>query len=412
MSGATTSPTAAYVDATGIHAPAYSDIVAYLNGQFQAIYGADIVVTPDSQDGQLIGIYALAISDANAACVAVYNSFSPATAQGTGLSSNVKINGMAREVASYSTVQLLLVGQAFIVITNGAAQDQAGNIWNLPASVEIPASGEITVTGTAAAAGAITAPAGSITQIATVTLGWQSVTNPAAAIPGDPVEDDAQLRVRQSYSTAAPSVTVLAGIVGAVLALPGVTACVPYENDTSTDYTTTTPPAGEGPLPPHSIALVVQGGDPVAICQTMLLHKTPGAYTYGTTRNTVNDVYGLPHDIGFYIPTAVAVGVNIALKAGAGYSSVIGVAISETVAAYITALGSGEDVVWSKLWLPANLCDASGVPTGATGTYDISAITLGTPVDHTGASYAMTNIPVTLFEIATCQAADVILTVS
>ena len=409
MSGST-SPTAAYVDATGIHAPSYAQVVAYLSGQFQAIFGADIVLTPDSQDGQQIGIFALAISDTNAACIGVYNSFSPATGQGVGLSSNVKINGMRRAVASNSTVPLLLIGQAFTPILNGAAEDDAGNVWNLPASVEIPATGEITVTATAAQAGAITALPGTITRIATVTLGWQSVTNPLAATQGNPVETDAQLRVRQSQSTAQPSETILGGIVGAVLALPGVTACVPYENDTSTDYTTTTPPAGVSPLPPHSISLVVNGGDPVAICQTILLHKTPGCYTYGTTRNVVNDVYGLPHDIGFFIPTPVPVGVNIALNAGVGYSTIIGAAISAAVAAYINALGSGDDVVWSKLWLPANLCDALGVPTGATGTYDITALTVGTPVDHTGASYAMANIPISLLQEATCQAGDVIIT--
>src|SRR5271170_2946754 len=99
MSG-TTSPTAAYVDATGVHAPAFVDIQNYLIASYQAIYGADIVVDNSTQDGQLIGILALAIADTNAACIAVYNSFSPSTAQGVGLSSMVKINGMQRELPS------------------------------------------------------------------------------------------------------------------------------------------------------------------------------------------------------------------------------------------------------------------------------------------------------------------------
>jgi uncharacterized phage protein gp47/JayE len=412
MSGTTApSPTAAYVDATGIHTRTYNDIVGYLNNQFQAIYGSDIYIEPDSQDGQMIGIFSLALSDVNAACVAVYNSFSPSTAQGVGLSSNVKINGLTRAVPSHSTVGLLLTGTAYTVITNGIAQDASGSRWLLPPSVEIPASGQLTVTATAEAAGAIAALAGTIIRIATVTLGWQSVTNPLGAVPGAPVESDSALRQRQATSTADPSVTVLAGIVGAILELPGVTACKPYENDTSTDYTATAPPQGVGPLPPKSISMVVQGGDQVAICDTILLHKTPGCFTYGTTRNTVNDVYGLPHDIGFYIPTPVAVGVNIALNAGAGYSTLIGTQISEAVAAYINALGSGEDVVWSKLWLPANLCDwTTGVPTNATGTYDITSIVTGTPPDHSGAGYAQTNIGIDIFEVATCDPADVIVT--
>jgi uncharacterized phage protein gp47/JayE len=480
MSG-TVSQTAAYVDSTGIHAPSYQDLVGFLTSQFQAIYGADIVVSPDSQDGQLIGIFALALSDLNAACIAVYNSFSPSTAQGVGLSSNVKINGMTRAIPSQSTVQLLVTGVAYTVINNGVARDDAGNSWALPSAVEIDATGQITVTGTCTVPGAVFALPNTITEIATVTLGWQSVTNPAAADLGAPLETDAALRQRQATSTAVPSVTVLSGIVGAVLKLSGVTSCVPYENDTNTDYTTApitttttalvasgatvipvtsvagmaagqpiaaagipanttissiaalnvtishattasiasgatitvtgpgTPPIGEGPLPPHSISLVVQGGDPVAICNTILMHKTPGCYTYGTTRRTVDDGYGLPHDIGFYIPTPVNVGVSINLKAGAGYSSIIGSQISAAVASYINALGSGEPVVWSKLWLPANLCDwTTGVPTNATGTYDITQIIQGTPPSGTAVGYAMTNIPISIFQIAQCQVSDVI----
>jgi uncharacterized phage protein gp47/JayE len=412
MSGSQ-SPTAAYVDRFGIRAPTYPDIVAYLQSQYQAIYGTDIVVTPDSQDGQLIGVFALAISDANALAISVYNAFSPNTAQGVGLSSMVKINGMQRAVPTKSTVGVTLTGTAYVVILDGVVQDSAGQQWNLPPSVEIGSGGTVDVTATAAQAGAVTAPPGSVTTIGTVTRGWQSVTNTLAAEVGAPVETDAALRRRQAQSTASPSETVLAGVVGAVLALPGVIACVPYENDTGTDYTAATPPLGVGPLPPHSISMVVRGGDAQVICDTILLHKTPGCYTYGTTRHISNDVYGLPHDIGFFIPTPVVVGVNIALKAGAGYSSIIGQAISAAVAAYIMGLGSGEPVLWSKLWLPANLCDSQGAPTGAgSGSYDITSITLGTPVDHGGVGYAQTNIPISIFQVAQCFAVDVIVTAS
>jgi uncharacterized phage protein gp47/JayE len=402
MSG-TVSPTAAYVDATGIHAPTFADVQAFLIAQFQAIYGQDIVVSNDSQDGQLIGVCALAIADTNAACIAVYNSYSPSTAQGVGLSSTVKINGMARNLPSNSSVDVLITGSAGTVINNGVVQDVASIAWNLPASVTVPVSGQITVTAICAIAGAITALPGEITRIATPTRGWQEVINNSAANPGAPVENDPQLRQRQATSTAMPSVTVLSGILGAVLALPGVTAAKAYENDTNvTDANTG--------LPPHSISLVVQGGDATQICQTILNHKTPGCFTYGTTRESVNDVYGLAHDIGFYVPTPVTVGVRISLTANPGYSTLIGTAISQAVADYINNLGSGEDVVYSKLWLPANLCDVTtGLPSGATNTYDITAMTSASPP---GGTYATANIPISIFQTATCLASDVVLTVS
>ena len=400
MSG-TLSPTSAYVDITGIHAPDFIDVQNYLISQFQAIYGADIVVDPATQDGQLIGVLALAIADTNAACIAVYNAFSPSTAQGVGLSSMVKINGLARQIPSNSSAPLLITGSAGTVIINGIAQDTPGNDWNLPASVTVPPGGQITVTATCAVPGAISAPIGDITRIKTVTLGWQTVTNTSAATPGAPVESDALLRIRQTQSTALPAMTVLDGITGAVAAIPGVVAVKSYENDTnSTDPTTT--------IPAHSIAVVVQGGDAHTIAQTILLKKTPGCYTFGTQTQSVADLYGLLHTINFFIPTPVQVGVHITLKAKPGYSTLIGAAISSNVSAYINGLGSGVIVYYSKLWTPANLINT---PSGGeqSDTYDITSMTIATPV---GGTYATANIPITIYQIANCTAANVVLTVT
>jgi len=412
MSGSLSS-TAAYVDATGIHAPSYAAIRDFLIGQFQAIYGADIVVSNDSQDGQLIGVFALAISDANAAAVAVYNSFSPSTAQGIGLSSMVKINGMARQLPSNSTAPMRIVGVAGTVINNGTVRDNPGNEWALPASVTIPPEGEITVTATCKTPGDVSAAPGDISRITNAVLGWQSASNTLPATPGAPVETDALLRLRQSFSTSLPALSVLNGITGAILALPGVTACKGYENDTSTDYTVTPPPTGVAALPPHSIAMVVVGGDATQICETILLKKTPGCYTYGNIRTSVQDVYGLAHDIGYFYPAPVTVGVHISLHAKPGYSTAVANAIRQSVADYINGLGSGIDVVYSKLFLPANLCDATGVPSGTTNTYDIFAMTLGTPPDNLAyTGYAAANVLISLLQIATCEPSDVIITVA
>src|SRR5690606_25087178 len=108
-------------------------------------------------------------------------------------------------------------------INGGIVEDIEGQQWNLPASVLIPLSGSITVTATCQEQGAIEAPAGTVTKIKTPTFGWQSVSNPSAAVPGQPVETDAALRVRQALSVAVPSQTIFEGIVGSVANLPGVT---------------------------------------------------------------------------------------------------------------------------------------------------------------------------------------------
>lgn len=176
----------ATIDETGLHLPDYPTVLEDVKARFRGIYGDDLYLEPDSQDGQLCAVFALALHDAYTLAGSVYNAYSPATAQGTGLSRMVKINGLRRKPSGRSTVDLRLVGQAGTVIRGGMAGDAAGKRWLLPDEVAIPQSGEITVTATAEESGDIRAAAGDIVKILTPARGWQSVGNPAAARPVPP----------------------------------------------------------------------------------------------------------------------------------------------------------------------------------------------------------------------------------
>lgn len=205
----------ATITAQGISAPDYQAILDKLTDYFKQIYGSDAYLEPDSKDGQMVALVALAVHDANNTAIAIYNSFSPKTAQGAALSSNVKINGITRKTATNSTADLLLTGTAGTTITNGSARDKNGVIWNLPESVSIGIDGTVLVTATSANSGSVAAIAGAIATINTPTRGWVSVTNPAAATIGSPAENDAELRIRQGQSVALPSVTPFDGLDGA-----------------------------------------------------------------------------------------------------------------------------------------------------------------------------------------------------
>ncbi|WP_236209002.1 baseplate J/gp47 family protein [Pseudomonas tohonis] len=389
------SPTAPTISATGISAPTYAEVLAYLQQQYRSIFGADVYLESDSQDGQFLAIVAAAINDANAATIAAYNAQSPLTAQGAGLSKNVKINGIARAVATNSSADLVLIGQAGATITNGAARDVNSNLWQLPASVTIPPAGEITVTATCSVVGDIDAAAGEINQIATPTQGWQSVTNPAPAVAGAPVESDAALRVRQATSVALPSRTVLEGTVGAVASLDGVTRYRAFENDTdATD---------SNGIPAHSISLIVEGGDSQEIAQAIAGKKTPGTGTYGTTSQVVTDIYGVTRTIRFYRPTVDTVHVQIAMKALAGYNTQIGQAIQQAVADFVNSLAIGGTIYLFRLAVPANLGGDS-----RSLTYDIDSILVG--INATPPTAADVVLPFN--HVAQCDPADVVLTVT
>ncbi|MBT1889217.1 baseplate J/gp47 family protein [Enterobacter roggenkampii] len=387
----------ATVTAEGISAPDYQTILDTLTSYFQQIYGSDAYLEPDSKDGQMVALVALAIHDANNTAISVYNCFSPATGYGAALTSNVKINGIARRGATNSTVDLVLTGTAGTSITNGTVKDTNNVIWRLPASVTIGVGGTVTVTATCSNSGAVAALAGTITTINTPTRGWASVTNPAAATIGAPAETDAELRIRQGQSVALPSLTPFEGVDGAIANVAGVTRHKLYENDTGA--------IDSNGLPPHSISAIVDGGDVTEIAQTIRGNKGQGTATYGTTSVTVPDTYGNPHVIRFSRSTDVPIYGHITLKAFTGYTSQIGVQIQQAVADYINGLTIGDDVLLSRIYSPANLGVVSG---GNARYYDIQELLIG----KSAGSVAAANIIIAYNESASCKPENIVLTVT
>ena len=383
------------IDTTGISIPIYNDVYQSLIAIFKTIYGSDIYVAPDSQDGQWLAILAQAINTSNQSAVAVFQSFSPDYSQGTWLSSLVKLNGIVRNIATNSTAQGNVVGVVGTIVTNGVVQDVSGNKWNLPVSVTIPISGSINVTVTAQALGNIQAVTGSINKIFNPQLGWQSFTSTTDATPGAAVETDTALRARQTISTATPALTILEAITAAVGNVTGVIRLLSYQNDTSTTD-------GNG-IPAHSISVVVEGGTSSDIATAIDSRKAPGVQTYGTTSFVVYDMYGLPTTINYFILALVPIYFAITIKALPGYVSTTGVAIQDTLAAFINALAIGEDVYTSQAEAAASLI---GLAVGQ--TFYITAFTLGIAPAPGGTS----NITIAFNAAATGLAANVVLTVT
>ncbi|MBS9442301.1 hypothetical protein EAE89_11455 [Photorhabdus heterorhabditis] len=376
---------AASVTASGISAPDYQTILNKITEFARQIYGADAYLEPDSKDGQMLAIYALAIHDANNAVIAAYNSFSPASATGAALSNNVRINGITRHKSTHSTVDVKLVGTVGTVVKNGIVRDINGYSWSLPSTASIGIHGFVIATATCQTKGNVTALVGDVSIIGTPTQGWQSVTNPSAATPGQPIESDTTLRERQRKSVALPSRTVLDGIQGAISLIPGVVRRRGFENDTNV--------TDNNGIPPHSIAMIVDGGDAKLIAQVIETKKGPGAGTFGDTEIKVADSYGILHPIHFSRPKDVPVFVEITLTAFEGYTTLVGDRIRSAIASYIDAQLIGDNVYLSRLFSPANLRDEEGL------TYDIFEIQIGRSEDDISPG----NLIVTFDEAVTCK---------
>lgn len=378
-----------YIDSTGYHFADYPAFLSWVTTTYLGIY-PDSDLDPDTEDGQFLAILAQAFFDTASLGASTYNSFSPATGQGVGLARNVKINGLSKQKPTYSTVALTIVGTAGTVITNGIAQDSLGQNWVLPTTVTIPGGGSITVTGTAQVIGAVTAGAATITIIFTPTLGWQTVNNVSAATPGAPVESDAQLRLRQQVSVANPSLTVMEGTYGAVANVPGVTKVQTYENDTgSTD--------GDG-IPAHKIAVIVAGGDSVAVAEAIQKHKTPGVGTYASDNvvtKIVTDKNGMPVTINFCQPPVIAtIGFELTLATFVGWTTDYEAIIAQQISAAIAALPIGATVYLTQYYLAAYLAPPAGL------TYNITSIR----IKKNGGGFGTSNIALVYNEEAVTSA--------
>ena len=379
-----------YIDDSGITVPQYIDYFSWLQAKYRAIYGQEIVLDADTQDGQFIGIYALAASDLANLAGAVFNSFSPAKARGVGLSSLLKINGLRRKVATHSTVDVLLVGQYGVAIVGAVVADENGVNWTLP-SCTIPISGQIVVTAVCNSPGSIALPANSPMVINNPVPGWQSATSNAAATEGAPVETDAQARQRQALSTELPSAGIMDGLIGAIYAVPGVTRVVGYENPT-------TELDAHG-IPGGSIAMVVEGGDVSAI-GAAIAAKKPACGTFGTTSYNYTTSQGIPRTINFFRPTSSLIQWQVDVKAGPGWGSATSLAITNALVAYTLAIPIGGNVSFMRAVSPANL-----IGSGLENTFEIVAVRLS----QDGGLFVSADIPLTYIQAATCASSNVLI---
>lgn len=349
------------IDENGISAPTFDQILDYLKQQYKSIYGSDTYLENDSLDGQFLGVISLAVSDVNAACVKTYNSFSPKTADTEALNRNVKINGITRALATYSTVDVAITGTSGTLIRSGMVADTNNNKWLLPLNITVPLSGSIVVSATAESAGAIFSSANSIKTILNPTRGWQGVNNQNSSSIGQDAESNAKLRQRQTLSVAIPSQSMSEGLRAAILNLPNVTRCKYFENKKTL--------IDSNGLPPKSLCVIAYGGDSQSIGNMIHQYKSMGCDLYGNTTVSVINTFGDPDSIEFYRPDVVNIRFKLQITTNESYSADTADLIRKLLAEYVNALDIGDKITQNKLFGAANLYGSE-----QSQTYEVSTI--------------------------------------
>lgn len=133
--------------------------------------------------------------------------------------------------------------------------------------------------------GKITLPYGIVTKMVNNVTGFTAVTNLLEPTYGRKQENDIELRQSYIAKSALRSNTMIESIVGELLNnIENVESASGYENDT--DY------VDSRGLPPHSIEIIVEGGDNSEIAQAILRRKAGGIQTYGSIEVGVPGAYG------------------------------------------------------------------------------------------------------------------------
>lgn len=383
------------LSATGFCKKRLDDLVTQLENEFKGVYGANFKVDPETKQGQIIANVAAEYASLWDVAEDSFNSFNPSAALGKALSDLVQYNGLTRQEATKSTVELTLTG------TNGTLVPAGSQVEIIDSTVKFETITSVTigagpalVNAEALETGPIEAAAGTLTTIFTPVTGWSTVTNVADATPGLNEETDEELRARRNRSTALSGQNIVEAIAAQIEALADVISVLVLENDTNVD------PDANG-VPAHSVEAIVRGGAAEDIKDVLLQNKVPGIPFVGNTNVPATDSQGVPVDINYTVPTDVPTQVEVTLTINSEYPTDGDDQIAQNIIDYAAGtlvpsrqFGVNDDVILSELYTPINFVPG----------HFVTSLRIAKTVDPLG----IANIPIDVRELATFDAGDII----
>ena len=231
--------------------------------------------------------------------------------------------------------------------------------------------------------GAIDSPAGTITQIIDTITGFDSAINDVPVSVGNDADTDETLRQRWSASLYNRGSANIQAVRSRVLDCIGVTKAVVVENvgDTVDD---------EGLLP-HSIEVIVSGGNNEDIANAIYSTKSGGIQTNGTQVIEIRDnLTSKTYPISFNRPTTKPIYVKVGVYdyTEEEWSSANAQLIKQAIVDYGKQLSFGEDVILQRFYGPIY-----------SSTQGIGRLEVQMSTD--GATYSTSNVPISIREVAT-----------
>lgn len=221
-----------YLNQTGVIVPDTSATLAEVQTEYQAVFGADLIITPDTPQGVLITAETIARNEVINNNAALANQINPNIAGGNFLDAIMALMGVQRTPASPSVVpNVALTGVAGTIIAAGTqARTSAGDVFESVSIVTLDGSGDAMVNFQSVIDGPIPCGANDLTIIVTNVLGWETVNNATAATVGASTQSDQAARAYRQNTLAYQGVALPVAITSALYAVDGVTSLSFLEN--------------------------------------------------------------------------------------------------------------------------------------------------------------------------------------
>lgn len=322
-----------------------------LNSAFKGAFGSTFDTSPESPDGQVIGIIADRISQCWEQAQYGFNAYRPGAVEGIGLDNVCELTNTIRYVNKPTQVTVMCSGANGSVVPAGlVVGDDSGHTFKTKIDVTLPGD----VTAYCEQQGEIYVAANTVTKIVSGgNASLTSVTNPEEGQTGIDYEKDSALRSRRDKTTVG-SGTATAEAIYSALADLNLDYIRVRDNDTD---------AAIGSQPANTIWVVVDGGTVNDIARRIYDNKAGAVPTYGDVVSTFKDSKGYPKTIKFSRTSKVATFFDIKVKrlptANLSSNDVV-VAVQDAVQSYIDSLQPGAPVVWSYL-IPPILASVQGI---------------------------------------------------
>ena len=329
---------------------------------------------PSSPDGLKIAHDAEVFGALDQLVKQAYDARDPNKATGKDLDVLRKLTGAERSPGTPTTATLTLTGTPGTFIPAGCqAKTSDGIVFELDENVLLDDNGVGTSSAHCTESGAKEVSANRITQIVTVIGGWQTVTNRTVASVGTDAESDAVFRVKSARAVARGGTAQRDSLYGEIYAVSGVRKVQIYENKTNSgEYEVLHNPYS---LPPHSLAIVVDGGADKAVAQAIFRKLNPGCNLHAAGTKVEQTIYSEKYRnsydiITFSRPNPVEIKIDLVIadpKQSCSSAEDVQQAIRDAIIQYAsgellpdgigfvtTGFDIGETVPYNRIFTPIN----------------------------------------------------------